>query len=667
MFIPTTKIEVQTRGWKQLDIILVTGDSYIDSPLVGVAVIGHCLLDAGFRVGIIGQPDINSATDIGRLGEPALFWGVTGGCIDSLVANRTASGKPRRTDDYTPGGVNTKRPDRAVISYSNLIRSHFKSSAPIVLGGLEASLRRVAHYDYWSNSIRKSILFDSKADFLLYSMAEKSVVELAKSLKNGQDCTTIRGLCYISKTVPEKGIELPGFKTVQSDSAAFASMFKTFYRHTDPLTAQVIFQQQDTRYLVQNPPQPYLTQKQLDAVHAFNYMREAHPFHLKDGPVKALETIRFSVLTHQGCYGECSFCSIAVHQGRLVRSRSQASILNEVKAIAAHPLFKGNIMDLGGPTANMYGFECAKKLTRGACENKACLFPDVCSAMEIDHSKQITLLHEVLRVPGVKRVFVNSGIRYDMILADRKNGTQYLKALIRNHISGQLKIAPEHCDPLVLNKMGKPGVDTLLKFRELFQKYIKEDGKNLFLSYYFIAAHPGCGMEEMQQLKQVCTEQLHYTPEQVQLFTPTPSTRSTMMYCTGIDPLTGENCFVETSAAGRQKQMALLLSTPFFLNDAGRSSPRGESPRSSATARSGTKRDHNTRGESKRDSPRSATAGSGTKRDHNTRGESKRDSPRSATAGSGTKRDHNTRGESKRDNPRSATAGRGTKRGRARS
>jgi uncharacterized radical SAM protein YgiQ len=565
MFLPTTKNEVEKLGWKQLDIILVTGDCYIDSPLVGVSVIGHCLMRAGFKVGIIGQPEMGSSKDICRLGEPAVFWGVTGGCIDSMVANRTASGKPRRTDDYTPGGINNKRPDRAVIAYSNLIRTHFKNSVPIVLGGLEASLRRIAHYDYWSNCIRKSILFDAKADYLLYSMAEKSVVDLAHHLKNGHDCRNIRGLCYISKSAPDKGIELPDFETIKSDNVSFSEMFKTFYRNNDPVTAQILFQKHDTRFLVQNPPQPYLTQEKLDNVYSFDYMRDAHPFYLKDGPVKALETIRFSVLTHQGCYGECSFCSIAVHQGRAVRSRSRSSIINEVKAIAAHPLFKGSIMDVGGPTANMYGFECAKKLKEGSCVNKSCLFPEVCSGLDIDHSKQISLLNDIKRVPGIKKVFVTSGIRYDMILADRENGIRYLRTLIRDHISGQLKIAPEHSAPFVLDKMGKPGINTLLKFRDLFNKYVKEDGKKQFLSYYFIAAHPGCRMEEMKQLKQVCTEKLQYTPEQVQIFTPTPSTRSTMMYCTGMDPLTGENCFVERSASGRHKQMTIMLSTPRFL------------------------------------------------------------------------------------------------------
>ncbi|MFP4681100.1 MAG: YgiQ family radical SAM protein [Chitinispirillaceae bacterium] len=564
MFIPTTKKEMEKLGWKQLDIILVTGDCYIDSPLVGVSVVGHCLMQAGFRVGIIGQPDRDSSKDITRLGEPAVFWGVTGGCIDSMVANRTASGKPRRSDDYTPGGVNNRRPDRAVIAYSNLIRAHFKKSAPIVLGGLEASLRRVAHYDYWSDSIRRSVLFDSKADYLLYSMAEKSVVELAHHLKNGRDCRDIRGLCHIQKTAPDKGIELPSFETVKSDNAAFSEMFRIFYRNNDPASAETIYQKQDTRFLVQNPPQPYLTQKELDKVHSYGYMRDAHPYYLKNGPVKALETIRFSVLTHRGCYGECGFCAIAVHQGRLVRSRSRDSILKEVKAITAHPLFKGNIMDVGGPTANMYGFECEKKATRGACEDKACLFPDVCPGMPVDHSKQISLLNEIKAVPGVKRVFVTSGIRYDMILADRKNGSRYLKTLIRNHISGQLKIAPEHCDPEVLRKMGKPGIDMLLKFKGMFDRLTAADGKKLFLCYYFIAAHPGCGMEQMKQLKRVCTEDLHCTPKQVQLFTPTPSTRSTMMYCTGVDPLTGETCSVEKSGAGRGRQMAFMLSAPKF-------------------------------------------------------------------------------------------------------
>ncbi|KMQ51976.1 radical SAM domain-containing protein [Chitinispirillum alkaliphilum] len=581
MFIPTSKKEIEKLGWKQLDIILVTGDCYIDSPLVGVAVIGHCLLHAGFRVGIIGQPDLDSQKDIGRLGEPALFWGVTGGCIDSLVANRTASGKPRRTDDYTPGGVNNKRPDRAVIAYSNLIRRHFKKSAPIVLGGLEASLRRVAHYDYWSQSIRKSVLFDSKADYLLYSMAEKSVVELANCLKDGRDCRTVRGLCYIARSAPDEGIALPSYESVKSNNTALIEMFNIFYRNNDPATAQPIFQKQDTRFLVQNPPQPYLTQKELDKVHSFDYMRDAHPVHLKSGPVRALDTIRFSVLTHRGCYGECSFCSIAVHQGRAVRCRSKDSVINEVKAITAHPLFKGNVMDVGGPTANMYGFECEKKLKKGACNDKACLFPEVCSGMKIDHSKQISLLSDIKRVPGVKRVFVTSGIRYDMILADRKNGTRYLKALIRDHISGQLNIAPEHSSPYVLEKMGKPAFATLVKFKRLFQEYTKLTGKKQFLSYYFIAAHPGCGIEDMKQLKYACTKDLQYTPEQVQLFTPTPSTRSTIMYCTGKDPFTGENLFVDKSVSGRQRQMSLLLSAPGFLKKTcGNDKRRGDVKRS---------------------------------------------------------------------------------------
>lgn len=566
MFVPSTMKEIDQLGWKQLDIILVTGDCYIDSPLVGVSVIGHCLMNAGFRVGIIGQPDMDSEKDICRLGEPALFWGVTGGCIDSMVANRTASGKPRRTDDYTPGGINNKRPDRAVIAYANLIRSHVKHSAPIVLGGLEASLRRIAHYDFWSGKVRKSILFDSKADYLLYSMAENSVVELARSLQKGQDCRTIRGLCYISKTVPEKGIELPGFETVQSDKTAFSQMFKTFYKNNDPLIAQILFQKQDTRYLVQNPPPYYLTEKELDEVHSFDYMREAHPLYLKNGYVKALDTIRFSVLTHRGCYGECSFCSIAVHQGRTVSCRSKTSVLNEIKAITKHPLFKGSIMDVGGPTANMYGIECTKKLSKGACENRSCLFPEICPSLKIDHSKQISLLNDIRRVSGVKKVFVTSGIRYDMILADKKYGNHYLRTLIRNHISGQLKIAPEHSVPSVLGKMGKPGIDVLIAFKDLFNKYVNEDGKKQFLSYYFIAAHPGCRLEDMKELKQICTDTLHYTPEQVQLFTPTPSTRSTMMYCTGMDPFTDEKCFVEYSAAERQKQVELMLSKPWFLN-----------------------------------------------------------------------------------------------------
>ncbi len=559
MFLPTTKKEVTRLGWETIDIILVTGDSYIDSPFIGVAVIGKVLLDAGYRVGIIAQPDAASGQDIARLGEPALFWGVTGGCIDSMVANRTASGRKRKRDDYTPGGVNNRRPDRAVIAYSNLIRKHFRNTSPIVLGGIEASLRRVSHYDFWSDRIRRSILFDAKADYLLYGMAERSVVELAECIKKKGDLREILGLCYISKEKPGNCKELPSFQESAEDKDAFTRMFHTFYRNNDPLTAVPLAQRQDTRYLIQNPPALYLSGVELDEVYDLEYERDLHPFYSKPGEVKALETIRFSIATHRGCYGECSFCAIGVHQGHMVRWRSKRSILSEARAIAAHPLFKGIIGDVGGPTANMYGFECRRKAKAGCCLKKRCLFPNVCPGLKVDHGEQISLLKDLRGIEGVKKVVVASGIRYDMILTDRQNGTRYLQNVIRHHVSGQMKIAPEHSEEHVLKKMGKPGPDALLKFKDLFYKLTRKEELEQFLTYYMIAAHPGCTESDMEKLKLFALRELKLLPEQVQIFTPTPSTYATLMYWTEKDPFTGEQCFVEKTVRGREKQKNVLL------------------------------------------------------------------------------------------------------------
>lgn len=560
MFLPTTLDEAKELGWDNLDVVLVTGDAYIDSPFIGVAVIGKVLVDAGYRVGIIAQPELSSGADISRLGEPGLFWGVTAGCIDSMVANRTASGKKRRSDDYTPGGLNDRRPDRAGIVYSNLIRAHFKRTRPIVLGGIEASLRRIAHYDFWSDKIRKSILFDAKADYLLYGMAERPVVDLAARIREGRDATDVRGLCYISTENPSECEELPAYEDVKDDKDAFTEMFNIFYRNNDPVTARVLVQKQDTRYLVHNPPAAYLSQLELDAVHDLEYMRDAHPCHAREGEVKALATIRFSIATHRGCYGECNFCSIAIHQGRTVRWRSKESVLREAKAFVAHPLFKGTINDVGGPTANMYGFECERKDREGACTDKRCLYPKTCSGLGVDHNRQVSLLSAIRSIDGVKHVFVASGIRHDMVLADKKNGIAYLKQIVRHHVSGQLKLAPEHSDDGVLAKMGKPGVKDLLEFKSLFDRFTKQEGKKQFLTYYMIAAHPGCALADMMNLKNFASSKLGILPEQVQVYTPTPSTYSSLMYWTERDPFTGEACFVEKTVRGREQQKAAISS-----------------------------------------------------------------------------------------------------------
>jgi uncharacterized radical SAM protein YgiQ len=559
MFIPTTRQELDQLGWDALDVILITGDSYIDSPFIGVSVVGHALIEADYRVGIIAQPDMQSGTDITRLGEPALFWGVTGGCIDSMVANYTATKKPKRSDDLTPGGKNDRRPDRAVIVYANLIRRHFKDTRPIVLGGVEASLRRIAHYDYWSDSVRRSILFDAKADLLVYGMAEKTVVALAQRLQADQAINDLRGICYISKEKKAGTIELPPFEKVVQDKRAFTEAFHMFYRNNDPLTARGLCQQQDTRYLIQNPPAPYLTQQELDAVHELDYERAQHPFYERIGPVKALETIKFSITTHRGCYGECNFCSITVHQGRVVRWRSADSIVRETKRLTQYPDFKGYILDVGGPTANMYGFECEKKITQGSCTDRRCLYPEICPQLTIDHGKQLDLLRRLRGVEGIKKVLVASGIRYDLVLADEKQGLPYLREVVQHHTSGQMKVAPEHTQDHVLRRMGKPGKDVLLRFRNLFYKLTKAAGKEQFLTYYFIAGHPGCTERDMRALKRFASRHLKINPRQVQIFTPTPSTYSSLMYYTEMDPFTGETLFVEKGPAQKQRQKNVLV------------------------------------------------------------------------------------------------------------
>ncbi len=579
MFLPTTLDEAQALGWDALDVILVTGDSYIDSPFIGVAVIGKILVQAGYRVGVIAQPDITGPADITRLGAPRLFWGVTAGSVDSMVSNYTALKKKRRSDDYTPGGLNTRRPDRAAIVYTNLIRRYSKNlplsrrergsggspaqrgegkTPPIVLGGIEASLRRIAHYDYWTDKIRGSALFDAKADYLLYGMAELSVVELAAALRDGTDPRQARGLCYIGKEIPKGCLELPSFETVAQDKDAFIEMFHAFYKNNDPLSAKGLCQRHGDRYLVQNPPARHQTQAELDAVYALGYERAQHPYYEQQGKVKAIETIGFSVSTHRGCYGECNFCAIAVHEGRAIRWRSQESILEEVEQLTRHPGFKGCIQDLGGPTANMYGFECDKKLKKGVCEKKRCIFPEVCPLLKIDHAPQTELLEKARQIPGVRKVFVASGIRYDMILADRQNGDCYLRELVTHHVSGQLKVAPEHTDDRVLGLMGKPGSAVLLQFKDKFDALSRAAGKPQFLTYYMIAAHPGCTEQDMARLKRFASQRLKVNPEQVQVFTPTPSTYSSLMYYTERDPFTGQPLSVEKDLRRKLRQKEIV-------------------------------------------------------------------------------------------------------------
>ncbi len=559
MFLPTTRSECRDLGWQRLDVILITGDSYIDSPYSGTTLIGKHLVAHGFKVGIIAQPDTDSPDDITRLGKPLLWWGVSGGSVDSLVANYTPTRKWRKTDDFTPGGINNRRPDRAVIVYSNLIRQYYKDTCPIVLGGIEASLRRISHYDYWSNQVRRSILFDARADFLVYGMGEQAALAISLHLESGHALTDMPGICYISKTRPPGFLALPSHARVKADKQLFTRMFLDFYENNDPLTARGLYQQQDTRYLVHNPPAPVLDQGQLDALYDLDFEHTQHPFYAAMGPVKALDTIRFSITTHRGCHGECNFCAISAHQGQTVSWRSEASILNEARRLAKRPDFKGILHDVGGPTANMYGYECRKKLKQGCCSDKRCLFPEICRQMPVNHGPQTTLLKKLAGLPGIKKVFVASGIRYDLIMSDKRAGDAFLKQLVWQHVSGQMKVAPEHMDDNILTLMGKPANKLLVDFKKKFDRLSSAAQKKQFLTYYFIAAHPGCTLADMRRLSGFARTSLKLNPEQVQIFTPTPSTFATLMYHTGQDPFSGKRVFVEKHVQGKSAQKDALV------------------------------------------------------------------------------------------------------------
>ncbi|RCK73310.1 MAG: Fe-S oxidoreductase [Ignavibacteriae bacterium] len=561
MFLPTTTDELKNLGWNQMDIIIVSGDTYIDSSFNGVAIIGKLLLNYGFKVGIIAQPDINIENDITRLGEPLLFWGVSSGCVDSMVANYTPTKRKRKTDDFTPGGLNNRRPDRAVIVYSNLIKKYFKNTRPIVLGGIEASLRRIAHYDYWDDKIRRSILFDSKADYLVYGMAEKTILELAQKIKLQKEVTDLRGICYISKIPKEDFIELPSFEEVVKDKNKFIKMFHLFYNNNNPITAKGLVQKHGDRYLIHNPPADTPTTEELDKIYELDFERDVHPYYKRFGKVKALETIKFSITSHRGCFGECSFCSIGVHQGENIVSRSELSIIKEAKILIQHPEFKGYINDVGGPTANMYGMKCKVKKHTGLCINKKCVFPEPCPQLDINHGKQINLLEKLRKLEGVKKVFVASGLRYDLIIEDKKSGDAYIKALATHHTSGQIKVAPEHSEEKILKLMQKPKIEYLEKFKNKFLTESKRAGKKQFLTYYLIAAHPGCSEKEMKKLKKFIKTQLKVNPEQVQIFTPLPSTYSALMYYTETNPFTGEKLFVEKNIKQKELQKKIITDT----------------------------------------------------------------------------------------------------------
>jgi uncharacterized radical SAM protein YgiQ len=564
-FLVTTKEEMTRRGWDACDIILVNGDAYIDSPFIGIAVVGRMLERMGYKVGIIAQPDIKSPDDIMRLGEPLIYWGVSGGSVDSMVSNYTATKKFRNQDDYTPGGKNDKRPDRATLVYTNLIRQYFKNTVPIVLGGIEASLRRVSHYDYWTNKLKKPIIFDAKADILVYGMGEKAIEELSFALANKQEWQDIRGICYIAKEPKEEFLQLPSHDECLKDKEEYINLFDRFYDNNDPISAKGLCQKVDTRYLIQNPPCDYLNEDEMDLNSNLPFTRELHPYHAKEGKVKCLETIKFSIMTHHGCWGECNFCAIGVHQGRTIRTRSEENILDEAKDFNAYKDYKGVISDVGGPTANMYGYECNKKLKLGTCDHQRCVDANhLCKSMKVDHSRTINLLRRIREVEGVRHAFVASGVRYDFINADKKHGYTYLKEMVKHHISGQMKVAPEHTQQHVLELMGKPGKNELIEFKKMYDKLNKEENKNQFLTYYLIAAHPGCDEKDMHELKRFTRDELKMNPEQAQVFTPTPGTYSSVMYYTEMNPKTREKIFVEKDPARKEKQKRIVIEKDSF-------------------------------------------------------------------------------------------------------
>jgi len=559
-FLPTTKKEMDALGWEQCDVILISGDAYIDSPFIGVAVVGRMLEKLGYKVGMIGQPDITNDIDVKRLGEPKLYWGVSGGSIDSMVSNYTATKKFRNSDDYTPGGVNNKRPDRAVLVYTNLIRRFFKNTVPIVLGGIEASLRRVTHYDFWQNKLKKPILFDSKADIIVYGMGEIALRELTEAIVKGEDYRDLRGICYIAKETKEEFHQLPSFDECIKEKEKYIDLFDLFYDNNDPIAAKGLAQKIDTRYAIQNPPCDYLNEPEMDEVSSLPFTRELHPYHRPEGKVKCLETIKFSIMTHQGCWGECNFCAIGVHQGRTIRTRSENSIVQEAKDFKEYKDFKGIISDLGGPTANMYGYECNKKLKLGTCDHQRCVdSTHLCDSMKVNHGRIIEMNKRVREIPGIRKAFVASGIRYDLINTDKKHGYNYLKSLVKDHISGQMKVAPEHTVQHVLDLMGKPGKETLVDFKKLYDKLNREMGKKQFLTYYLIAAHPGCEEKDMHELKRFTTQELKMNPEQAQVFIPTPGTYSAVMYYTEMDPITRKKIFVEKDIKRKEKQKEIVV------------------------------------------------------------------------------------------------------------
>ena len=556
-YLPVSAAEMVQRGWEGYDILLVTGDAYVDHPSFGAAVIGRLLENRGYRVAVLAQPDWHSAAAFAAMGRPRLGCFIGAGNLDSMVAHYTASKKRRSEDFYSPGKRAGLRPDRAVTVYANRAKEAFPG-LPLMIGGMEASLRRFAHYDYWDDRVRRSVIFDAKADILVYGMGETATEEIARRLSCGEDLAGIPGTAVIRAEAPEGALTLPSYEECCADKRKYAEAVATEYREHDPIRGKKLVQQHGNRFLVVYPPAMPLRTEELDAVAALPYTREPHPMYADMGGVPAIEEVRFSVIHNRGCFGGCAFCSLAFHQGRMVTARSHESVMAEVEQMTRHPLWKGYVSDVGGPTANFRHPSCQKQLKSGMCPDKRCLAPTPCKNLDADHSDYVNLLRKLRAIPGVKKVFVRSGVRFDYVLCDKNSA--FLSELVRYHVSGQLKVAPEHCVDNVLHYMGKPPVSVYERFMDKYRSLNKKYEKQQFVVPYLMSSHPGSTMEDAIALAEYLKKG-GVRPEQVQDFYPTPGTLSTCMYYTGIDPMTMQPVYVPRSPTEKAMQRALLQYT----------------------------------------------------------------------------------------------------------
>lgn len=559
-FLPVCRKDMEERGWDAVDFAYVIGDAYVDHPSFGPAIISRILEANGYRVGIISQPDWKDNTSIMEYGEPKLGFLISGGNMDSMVNHYSVSKKRRKTDAFTPGGVMGKRPDYATIVYGNLIRQVYKKT-PVIIGGIEASLRRLAHYDYWSNHLKRSILLDSGADLISYGMGERSIVEIADALKSGiavGDITFIDGTVYKAKDLSSvyDAVTLPSYEELKKDKLNYARSFYVQYCNTDPFSGKRLVESySDHLYVVQNPPAKPLSQPEMDRVYSFPYMRTYHPSYEAEGGVPAIEEVKYSLISNRGCFGGCNFCALTFHQGRIIQTRSHESLLAEANQFIWDKDFKGYIHDVGGPTANFRAPSCEKQLQYGVCKEKQCLFPKPCRNLKVDHKDYLKLLRKLRELPNVKKVFIRSGIRFDYLMADKDD--TFFRELCEHHVSGQLKVAPEHISDAVLQKMGKPENRVYEAFTKKYKKINQKLGKNQFLVPYLMSSHPGSTMKEAVELAEYLRD-LGYMPEQVQDFYPTPSTISTCMYYTGVDPRTMEKVYVPVNPHEKAMQRALI-------------------------------------------------------------------------------------------------------------